>query len=183
MEEQELISRSKSGDLDSFNRLVEKYQQQVYNLALRMLKNPQDAEDAAQDTFISAWRAIPKFRDGNFKIWLLRIVANTCRDHFRLVKRQPTHSLDSILETSNLPSMADSSESVEDYALRQELGELISKALFLLPKEQRLVVILSDIQELSYEEIVQITKAPLGTVKSRLNRGRANLRKILQRLR
>jgi RNA polymerase sigma-70 factor (ECF subfamily) len=179
MEEQELISRSKDGDVDSFNELVEKYQKQVYNLALQMLRSPQNAEDATQDAFLSAWRAISRFRGGNFKTWLLRIVANTCRDQFRLAKRRPSSSLDSIVETGDLPLTIDPLESPEGYASQQELGWIINEALSFLSEEQRLVVILSDIQELSYEEIAQITKAPLGTVKSRLSRGRANLRKIL----
>jgi RNA polymerase sigma-70 factor (ECF subfamily) len=83
MDEQEALSRSKAGELDAFNWLVERYQAQVYNLALHMLGNRQDADDAAQDAFISAFKAIKGFRGGNFRVWLLRITANTCRDRLR----------------------------------------------------------------------------------------------------
>jgi len=173
VDEQELIQRSKQGDLDSFNRLVESYQGLVYNLALRMLGNSETAEDAAQDAFFSAWRRIGSFRGGNFRAWLLRITANVCRDQLRKLKHHHSTSLEALLiEPEGLPS----SESPEDYALRREVGEQIQKGLSGLPSEQRLAVVLSDIQGLSYEEIAQVMGCSLGTVRSRLSRGRAQLR-------
>lgn len=174
MDEQEAISKSKAGDLDSFNWLVERYQVQVYNLALHMMGNRADAEDAAQDAFISAFKAIKGFRGGNFKAWLLSITANACRDRFRARKRQAVVPLDSLLVEPE-----STAESPEDYALRQELGQFITEGLASLPKDQRLVVILADIQGLSYEEVSQVTGSPLGTVRSRLSRGRAHLRDFL----
>jgi len=176
MEEQEAISRSRAGNTDCFNWLVERYERQVYNLALYMLRNPQDAEDATQDAFLSAFRAVKKFRGSNFKAWLLSIVANACRDRFRATKRHPAISLDSVpLE----PQAFESVELPEDYALRQELRRFINEALPFLPEDQRLVVVLCDIQGMSYEEISQVTGSSLGTVKSRLSRGRQKLRDLL----
>ena len=173
MEEDELIQRAKQGDLDCFNRLVERYQREVYNLCLRMLGNTQAAEDATQDAFLSAFRGVGKFRGGSFRAWLCRIAANACRDQFRLQRRRPTTSLDTIPIELEFDQRA---PSPEEYALRQELGEEINRALAALPSDQRLAVILRDVEGLDYEEIAQATASSLGTVKSRLSRGRARLR-------
>jgi len=173
MEEDELIQRAKQGDLDCFNRLVERYQREVYNLCLRMLGNTQAAEDATQDAFLSAFRGVGKFRGGSFRAWLCRIAANACRDQFRLQRRRPTTSLDTIPIELEFDQRA---PSPEEYALRQELGEEINRALAALPPDQRLAVILRDVEGLDYEEIAQATASSLGTVKSRLSRGRARLR-------
>lgn len=178
MAEDELIQRSRQGDIASFNQLVVIYQRSVFNLALRMLSDAQAAEDATQETFLSAWRHITGFRGGNFKAWLLSIVANCCRDELRRLKRRPVVSL-SVLE-ANPDSSPASACSVEDDLLSLELREEIYRGLASLPSEQRLAVILSDIQGLSYEEISQTTHCSLGTVKSRLSRGRASLRDFLK---
>jgi RNA polymerase sigma-70 factor (ECF subfamily) len=175
--EEKLIQQSKDGDLDSFNELVERYQKQVYNLALRMLGNRQDAEDASQEIFILAWKAIRSFKGGIFRAWLFRIAAHSCTDELRRRRRRQVDSLDALFSEYNpLPS---SDESPEDHLLREELSELISQHLLCLAEEQRLVVTLADLQGFSYEEIAQITNTSLGTVKSRLSRGRANLRDLL----
>jgi len=177
MDESELIQRSKQGDLDSFNRLVELYQRQAYNLAWRMLGQVEAAEDATQDAFLSAWKGIRGFRQGNLRAWLLSIVANACKDQLRARRRRPAISTDE-LELEALPS---SGESPEDYVLRRELAAEIQRGLATLPPDQRLAVILRDLQGLSYEEIAQATASSLGTVRSRLSRGRAHLRDYLLR--
>jgi RNA polymerase sigma factor (sigma-70 family) len=175
--EDNLVQQSKSGDIDSFNQLVEGYQGQVYNLTLRMLGTSQDAEDITQETFILAWKAIRSFRGDNFRAWLFRIASNACIDLLRSKRGRKADSLDAIFPEQNpLPSPA---ESPEDCVLQEELGQLISLTLLLLPEEQRLVITLADLHELSYEEIAQVTNSSLGTVKSRLSRGRANLRDLL----
>jgi RNA polymerase sigma-70 factor (ECF subfamily) len=179
MDEQELISQSKDGDVEAFNLLVEQYQRLVYNIALRMLGNSEAAEDASQDTFLSAYKAIGKFRGGSFKSWVLHIAANSCRDKLRVARRYRIISLDTLLlEPDSLPQ-ANNTESPEDYALRRELGRFLNEGLAHLPEDQRLVVILSDVQGLRYEEVAQVTGSSLGTVKSRLNRGRTRLRDFL----
>jgi RNA polymerase sigma-70 factor (ECF subfamily) len=179
MDEQELVSRSKSGDVEAFNLLVEQYQRLVYNLALRMLGNSEAAEDTSQDTFLSAYKAIGKFRGGSFKSWVLRIAVNSCHDKLRVARRYRVVSLDALmLEIGDLPQ-ADNNESPEDYALRRELGRFLNEGLAHLPEDQRLAVILSDVQGLSYEEVAQVAGCSLGTVKSRLNRGRTRLRDFL----
>jgi RNA polymerase sigma-70 factor (ECF subfamily) len=179
MDEQDLISRSKSGDVEAFNLLVEQYQRPVYNLALRMLGNAEAAEDASQDTFISAYKAIGKFRGGSFKSWVLRIAANSCHDKLRVARRYRVVSLDTLLLEPDELLQANNNESPEDYALRRELGRFLNEGLTHLPEAQRLVIILSDVQGLSYEEVAQVAGCSLGTVKSRLNRGRTRLRDFL----
>lgn len=175
--EEDLIKQSQGGDLDSFNLLVEIYQGPIYNLTLRMLGSPQDAEDVAQDAFVLAWKAIPGFKGGSFKAWLFRIASNACTDLLRSKKSRKADSLDAIFPEYNpLPSQV---ESPEDHVMREEVTRLIGQQLLSLSDEQRLVVTLADLQGLSYEEIAQITDCSLGTVKSRLNRGRANLRDLL----
>lgn len=180
MEEDELIEHSKQGDLDCFNLLVERYQKEVYNLSLRMLGSAPAAEDATQDAFISAFKGIGKFRGGSFRAWLFRIAANTCRDQLRLLRRRPTTSLDALPLELEWDRHA---LSPEDYALSRELGEEIRKALSVLPTDQRLAVILRDILELDYEEIARATGSSLGTVKSRISRGRVRLRHHLEQYR
>lgn len=177
MEEDDLILRSKEGDLDAFNQLVEKYQRQVYNLALRMLGKAPAAEDATQEALLSAFKGIGGFRGGNFRAWLLRITANACRDQMRFWRRRPAISLDALVLE---PEADRGAQSPEDYALRRELGDEIAKALAALPADQRLAVILYDIEGLSYEEIALVMTSSLGTVRSRLSRGRARLRLYLE---
>lgn len=174
-DEAELVQQARAGELNSFNQLVEKYQGQVYNLSWRMLGNAQDAEDATQETFVLAWQGLPRFKGGDFKTWLLRIASNVCIDHLRANRRHQTISLDELLKDPAISQL----ESPEDRVLREELAGLLNRCLLALPEKQRLVVILADVQGLSYEEIAQITGTSLGTVKSRLNRGRMNLRNLV----
>jgi len=183
MNERDLISRSQSGDLQAFNDLVEIYQRSVYNLALRMLGSAETAEDATQDTFIAAYRGMARFRGGSFKAWVFKIAANSCRDKMRSSRRASVTSLDNLIEEAGDFIADDEAESPEDFAERRELGRLLSGSLSCLPEDQRLVVVLSDVQGLSYEEIAQVTGVSLGTVKSRLNRARSRLRDLLRQRR
>jgi len=180
VEEYELIERSRRGDVDCFNQLVERHQREVYNLSLRMLGNAQAAEDATQDAFISAFKGIGKFRGGSFRAWLFRIAANACHDQLRSLRRRPTTSLDALPLELELDRR---SLSPEEYAMSQELGAEIRRALSVLPADQRLAVILRDILGFDYDEIARATGSSLGTVKSRLSRGRARLRHHLEQYR
>ena len=179
-DEASLIERSQRGDLDAFNALVLAYQGQVYSVCLRMLGSPPPAEDAAQETFIAAFRAVPRFRRGRFRAWLLRIAANACYDELRRRRSRPQVPL--LAPTGDdgpttEPASAD--EPLEERAERQELGRCLQRGLATLPADQRLAVILCDVQGLSYEEIAQATGVSLGTVKSRIGRARARLRTLL----
>lgn len=182
-EERRAILEAQRGDIQSFNALVRLYEGRVYNLCYRMLGDRESAADASQDAFLSAYRNIRSFRGGSFRSWMLRIATNTCYDALRARKRRPTTSLDIDADDEHDQSplqVADDAESPDDTALRRELAGEIQRNLALLPDEQRVVLILSDIDGLPYEEIAQITGANLGTVKSRLSRGRARLRELLR---
>ncbi|WP_448337689.1 sigma-70 family RNA polymerase sigma factor [Chloroflexus aurantiacus] len=180
-EEQRLISAAQAGDLDSFNQIVRLYETRVYNLCYRMLGDADAAADATQDTFISAFRHLSNFRGGALKSWLLRIATNTCYDVLRTRKRRPAVSLDKEPDDEgNRLDLPDPGASLDELMLQQELSAAIQRGLAELPEEQRIVIILSDIQGLAYEEIAHITGVQLGTVKSRLSRARAKLRDILR---
>jgi RNA polymerase sigma-70 factor (ECF subfamily) len=180
MDEQRLIAQAQRGDLHAFNQLVLAYQSTLYNVAYRILGDSDAAADATQDAFVSAYKAIARFRGGSFKAWLLRIVTNACYDQLRVKQRRPTDSLDDMLvEPEHDATLRDDSESPEDFVLRQELGAAIQQGLSVLPPDQRITLVLSDIEGLSYEEIAQATQVSLGTVKSRLSRARSKLRDYL----
>lgn len=181
-EEQRLITAAQRGDVESFNALVRLYEGRVYNLGYRMLGDADSAADASQEAFLSAFRNLRSFRGGSFRSWLLRIATNVCYDVLRARKRRPAVSLDaSDPEADDSPlQIPDAHESPDDIALRRELAAAIQEGLAHLPEDQRLVVVLSDVQGLAYEEIAQITSTNLGTVKSRLSRGRARMREVLR---
>ena len=180
MDEQALINAARKGDARAFNQLVRAYQGLTYNVAYRILGDAEAAADATQDAFLSAFQAIRRFRGGSFKAWLLRIVTNACYDQLRRKQRRPTQSLEALLVEPGASSrFTDQGEAPEEYALRQELGRVIQQGLQTLPPDQRTTLVLSDIQGLSYQEIAEVTRVSLGTVKSRLSRGRARLRDYL----
>ena len=180
MDEQALIESARKGDVRAFNQLVPLYQSMAYNLAYRILGDPDAAADATQDAFVSAFKAMRKFRGGSFKAWILRIVTNACYDQLRSKQRKPTESLDALtIDQDHISYLRDKSEQPDEYVERQELSRAIQSAIQALPLEQRTIVVLSDVQGLSYQEISEITSLSLGTVKSRLSRGRAKLRNHL----
>ena len=177
-EDLELVQRGQQGDLEAFNALVERYQSQVYNLAARMLSNRASAEDATQEAFISAYKNIGKFRGGNLKSWLFRIALNTCHDFLRATRRRSQVYLDEATSEGAL-DLPSKEESPEEHALRRELGQEIQKGLATLPEDQRRVLVLVDLHSFSYDEVAEATRTSIGTVKSRLSRGRARLRDYL----
>lgn len=177
-DEQQLIARSQTGDLPAFNRLVETYQNQVFSVAMRLSRNRAVAEDIAQEAFISAFRNIRSFRGGSFRGWLVRIVTNATYDHFRSARRRTTESIDANIVTFET-RLVSPAESPEAAAERSALGEQISAGLDSIPDDQRLAVVLVDVEGFSYEEAAEVMQVSLGTVKSRVARGRARLRDYL----
>jgi len=183
--EEEMAAAAQQGDLSAFNQLVVFYEQRVFGLAYRMLGENEAAADATQDAFFQAYKALAQYRGGSFKSWLLRIASNICYDRLRTRQRRPTTSLDELMAEaeeiggSSLALLEDVGSDPSEKALRQETLREVALALEALPPEQKLVIVLSDVQGLSYEEIVQITGMSLGTVKSRLSRGRTKLREFL----
>lgn len=179
-EDSRLVTLSQEGDLAAFNALVERYQDQAYNLCWRMLGHREAAQDATQEAFLAAYRNIRRLRGPSFRAWLLRIAANAATDELRRRGRRPQVSLDAPAPDSETAfELPDLSAGPEDWALRRERARHIQAALLTLPTDQRLAVILSDVQGLSYEEIGEAMGSSLGTVKSRISRGRARLRRWL----
>ena len=180
-----LIEKSKQGDLAAFEQLIMDYQKKIVNLAYRMLGNMADAEDAAQDIFVRVFRSISTFNEkAAFSTWLYRIATNVCLDLLRRKKRQNEQNTISINrgeenDEYELP-IEDNGPSPYEQAKRNAAMDALEKALKNLGEEQRLVVVLRDINGLSYEEIAEITNCSLGTVKSRINRSRLMLRKLLE---
>jgi RNA polymerase sigma-70 factor (ECF subfamily) len=172
--------RAQRGDLGAFNELVVEYETLVYNVCYRILGQQQAAEDAAQDAFISAWRNIASFRGEAFRPWLLRIAANLCRDELRRRGRRPSSSLDGALE-AGVPEPPDRGAPPEEVTLNAELRTQLQSALDQLPEEQRTAVVLCDVEGLDYTEIAAVMNTSLGTVKSRIARGRLKLRELLKR--
>jgi RNA polymerase sigma factor (sigma-70 family) len=182
MDEPTLIAAAQRGNVDAFNELVLAYQQQVYNLAYRIMGDPASAADAAQEAFISAFQNIGRFRGGSFKSYLLRIVSNSCYDELRRRKRRPATSFEDFGEVDEdaNPALVNGGEQPEEYAERQEMARVIQAGIETLPPDQRITLALSDVQGLSYQEIAEVTSVSLGTVKSRLARGRGKLRDYLR---
>jgi len=187
MEEASLISMAKQGDLLAFNRLITTHQTRLFNVAYRIMGDPDDAADATQDALISAFRKLNSYRGGSFRAWLMRIVTNACYDELRRRKRKPAVSMDDLgEETLEADDIGDSvllapQEGPEEEAMRGELARAIQDCLNRLPDEFRIVAVLADVQGYEYGEVSKVVGKPLGTVKSRLARARARLRDCLQR--
>ena len=180
MDTAHLIRSAQAGDTEAFNALVLAHQDQVYSLALRFMGQRASAEDATQEAFFRAYRAIRTFRGDGFRAWLLSIVANTCRDELRRQRRRPALSLEVPRGDERLAlDPADPGLTPEDGAMNSELRAALERALLQLPEDWRLVVVLSDVHGLSYQEVAQVAALPIGTVKSRLSRARGRLRDIL----
>ena len=182
MDEQGLIKQAMDGDVSAYNTLVLHYQNIVFNVAYRILSDPAAAADASQDAFISAYKALGRFRGGNFKSWLLRIVTNACYDELRRRKRRQQSSLDELTEDNESSALliSDKTPQPEQHRGRTELVSAIESCLENLPDEQRVAAILSDVEGYDYSEIASIMSVSLGTVKSRLSRARAKMRDCLQ---
>ena len=177
-EDSELVVRSKDGDLQAFNFIVQRYQSQVLNLSARIIGDRGRAEDVTQETFISAYQAIGRFRGGSLRAWLMRIAANASRDSLRGSQRRPEQSLDESLESQSFQPVS-AEPSPEEHAERSELNKELQKAILALSDNQRAVLVLIDVQGFSYEETTESVGASIGTVKSRLNRARRRVRDIL----
>ena len=177
-EDSELVVRSKDGDLQAFNFIVQRYQSQVLNLSARIIGDRGRAEDVTQETFISAYQAIGRFRGGSLPAWLMRIAANASRDSLRGSRRRPEQSLDESLESQSFQPVS-AEPSPEEHAERSELNAELQKAILALSDDQRAVLVLIDVQGFSYEETTESVGASIGTVKSRLNRARRRVRDIL----
>jgi RNA polymerase sigma-70 factor (ECF subfamily) len=177
-DEAAVVARAMAGDRSAFAQLVEHYQSACYGLAWRLLGDADQAADATQDAFIHAYDAIAKFRGGLFRSWMLRITANASYDILRRAQRRPTTTLPDPDEgEAELPDMAAVNPVTE--AARTELYYHLEIALRRLPEDQRTAVVLCDVYGMDYSEVAATTASALGTVKSRIHRGRLRLRELL----
>jgi RNA polymerase sigma-70 factor (ECF subfamily) len=176
----QLVLLSKDGKLEAFNSLVERHERAVYNLCYRLLGERGVAEDATQEAFLSAYRAIRRFDGGNVRSWFLRIAANECKDELRRRQRRVSSSLEAMSEGRDTPfDLPDASAGAPEIAELHEFGAAFQQLLLQLPYDQRQAVLLVDVYEYRYEEVAEITGDSLGTVKSRIHRGREKLRALL----
>ena len=172
IDDKALIRLAKKGDTSAFEQLLSHYGVYAYNLALRALSNPQEAEDVAQEAFIRVWKALPNFRgDAEFSTWLYRIVTNLCYNRLPKLKR----------ELKALPAdegwdLPDSKQDVERTVISAELRQMILEAVDTLPDSQKYLIILRHLHGLRYDEIAKITDMPLGTVKTGIFRARKALK-------
>ena len=177
-EEVAVVERVRAGDVNAYEALVAAHEKNVYNLALRMTGNPADAEDMAQEAFLKAYRSLSEFRgDSKFSVWLYRIVSSVCLDFLRKQKRRQTvsHSVEDDEGEETQLDIPDLAQSPEELLERRMTREAVQKGLALLPPDQRQILLLREIQGLSYEEISQALDIEPGTVKSRIFRARKKL--------
>jgi RNA polymerase sigma-70 factor (ECF subfamily) len=174
--DERLVRRFQEGSADAFEILVHRHGNRVYNLCLRILGDPEEAADASQDTFLAALRKLNTFRgDSAFTTWLHRVAVNACYDSLRRKRRRPLLQIvrdeDDERPEPSLPA--------PDHAEQVVLSVDVAKALMEVPKEFRVVLVMADVQDLPYDEIARVLEIPVGTVKSRVFRGRAALGRSL----
>lgn len=182
MDENKIIEQVLAGDSNAFGTLVETYQDRVYNLALRMCGNPDDAFDLSQEAFFRAWRGLSGFQgEAAFSTWLFRLTANVCLDWLRAKKRRPTVSLTAVDDDGEEVQMeiADPGKSPEEILEAAEDRAALAKAMNQLPVEYRQILTMRAINYMSYTEIADALQLREGTVKSRLSRARLALRNLL----
>ncbi len=183
--EKDLVDRARMGDVEAFEQLIESCQKKVFNIAYKMIGNYDDANELAQEVFLKAFRSIKKFKgDSLFSTWIYKVTANVCLDEIRRRKKRIVLSLDEDIELNDgevKRQIPDSSPTPDLEAETNEIKDAVNKSIQELPDDYKSVIILRDIQGFSYDEISTIVNCPEGTVKSRINRARQALKKILSR--
>ncbi len=179
--DQELLLRCRSGDLDAFGEIYTRYSRVVYRYAVRMLSDPDDADDVMQDTFVKAFRTLPGFRgDCSLLTWLLKITGNLCRDRYKMrTRRGDTVWLDQI---GDLPDLSEHGADPADILERKDLKASVHRVLNAMPPAQKELIILRDFEGLSYQQIADIQETTLASVKLRLFRARKTLRDRMESL-
>jgi RNA polymerase sigma-70 factor (ECF subfamily) len=178
MDDEALLERSRHGDRDAFAALVNRYQDDLYTMALRMLASPADAADVVQETFLRAYTRLPELRGASVRGWLYRVAVNCSHDVQRRVVRRPADPLEDA--AGNIVDLPDPALGPEASALQRERVAAVRDALQSVPAVFRVALVLRDVNDLSYEEISEALRVPIGTVRSRLNRGRSLLAAALR---
>jgi len=180
--DEELVARAISGDADSFNELVHRWERPIYALAYRQIGREEDARDVCQETFLRAYRALGGFRgQAKFSSWLYRIALNLCRDWVRRERRTPVVQPPEDVDIADLAAARGPSETIEDLVARKDLAKTVERAMARLPEEQRTAIVLKEYHGLTFQEIADIVGCPLSTVKTRLYQGLTVLRRELAR--
>lgn len=179
------INAAQAGEIEAFNALVLRYQDMAFTIAYRMMGDSQRAADATQDAFLTAYRRLETYMGGNFKAWLMKIVTNTCYDALRYEKRRPATHLDDLTPDGidDDPPIPDPTPTPEQHLQASELQQAIQQCIDALNADQRLVLVMSDVEGYPYQDIADHLNTQLGTVKSRLSRARASVRQCLQAVR
>jgi RNA polymerase sigma-70 factor, ECF subfamily len=180
----ELVRRCRAGDGAAWEEIVQTYTRRIYNLAYRFTSRADSAEDLTQEVFIRVYRSLDQYnpKQGDLQNWLMRLARNLVIDDYRKRQRAPQDEAADDLEVHQYHLRA-AGGSAQREMERRELGAQVQAGIDKLSPDLRTCVILRDIEELSYQEIVEVLKIPEGTVKSRINRGRIELAKILRRMR
>ena len=183
-QEEDLIEKAKAGDVKSFEILIANYKKRAFNIAYRMLGNLEDANDVTQESFLKIYRSIDKFKGkSSFSTWLYSIVSNTCIDFIRKNRKKTTISIDTNYDEDGYEiEIADEKNTTESLFEKKEIIRSIHDAINRLNHDQKIVIILRDIQGFSYFEISKILNISEGTVKSRISRGRKNLKNLLEEM-
>ena len=180
--DEELVDRSRGGDLESFNLLIVRWERPIYALAYRVIGREEEARDVCQEAFLRAFRALPGFKgQAKFSSWLYRITLNLCRDWIRRHRRAPVSQMPEGADPIELAGATGPAESIEDLAARRELTAIVEKAMQLLPDEQRTAIVLKEYHGMTFQEIADLQGCPLSTVKTRLYQGLSVLRRELGR--
>lgn len=189
-DENALLRAALQGNLEAFNALVLHYQDAVYTLTYRVMGDAESAADATQEAFISAYRRLETFRgDGDgggggtsFKAWLMRIATNACYDELRRRKRRPATPFDDMPggDSDDGPALPSAAATPEERAQQRELADAIQDCMNGLADDQRVTLVMFDLEGYSYNEISDSMEVQLGTVKSRLSRARLNMRRCLE---
>ncbi len=180
-----LVKRVQAGDKRAFDLLVLKYQSKIVNLVMRYLRDPDEANDVAQEAFLKAYRALPKFRgDSAFYTWLYRIAVNTAKNYLVAAKRRPMeYDLDlQDPEQYDMQARLKDIDSPEGVVLKDEVQKTIDKAIAALPEDLRTAIILRELEGMTYEEIAETMECPVGTVRSRIFRAREAISKRIEPL-
>lgn len=178
MDERGLIEKAGRGDAYAFEQLMAAHESKMYAVALRMCGNREDAQDCLQEAMLRVYRALSGFKgQSSFSTWVYRITMNSCLDELRRRKSRTATSLDAMLENGFAPS--DEGDTPEQSSLRSEQRRALEKAIAGLPEDMRAAIVLRDVQGCSYDEIADALSANVGTIKSRISRGREKLRAVL----
>jgi RNA polymerase sigma-70 factor (ECF subfamily) len=180
--DEELVARSRGGDVESFNELILRWERPIYALAFRVIGRDDDARDVCQEAFLRAFRALPGFKgEAKFSSWLYRITLNLCRDWMRKQRRAPVSQVSEGFDIFEMAAEQGVTEPIEDLVARRELSGVVERAMSSLPVEQRTTIVLKEYHGMTFQEIADLQGCPLSTVKTRLYQGLAALRRQLER--